>query len=76
MAPDDSMSCWEKAHSFHIPKGLFLPGKEWSSDNDKLKFANAAMSSECCLAKRRAFGLAPAKRGGRRGATREKKDSV
>jgi hypothetical protein len=50
MAPNDSMSCWEKAHSFYIPKGLFKAGmsklnQEWTSSN-KLKFVNAAMSKE------------------------------
>ncbi len=72
MAPDDSMSCWEKAHSFYIPKGLFvLAGtcQEWSS-NEKLKFVNVAVSSECYKAKRRAFGLAVIRRGGKRGGKR------
>jgi hypothetical protein len=72
MAPDDSMSCWEKAHSFYIPKGLFVAGPchQESSSKEKLKFANAAVSSECYLAKRRAFGLAVIKHGGKRGGKR------
>jgi hypothetical protein len=55
MAPNNSMSCWEKAHSFYIPKRLFLAGtshqlnQEWSSSNDKMKFVNAALSSDCYL---------------------------
>jgi hypothetical protein len=70
MAPNSTMSCWEKAHAFCIRRGLFgtpseeVLNQEWSS-KEKLKFANAAMLSECCLAKRTAFGLAPMKRGGR-----------
>jgi hypothetical protein len=70
MAPNDSMSCWEKSHTFYIPRGLFPGGatvvnQEWRSNKDKLKFVNAAVSSECYLAKRTAFGLSPLKRGGR-----------
>jgi hypothetical protein len=61
MAPDDTMSCWEKAHHFYIPKGLFKgsgteKNQEWNSTT-KLKFVNAAVSSECYMAKRRALGL-------------------
>ena len=68
MAPtNDSMSCWEKAHSFYIPRGLFLAGASIKDRNqEKLKFGNAAVSSEHCLAKSRAFGLAPTWRGDRR----------
>jgi hypothetical protein len=63
------MSFWEKAHSFYIPRRLFKAdtselNQEWTSIK-KLKFVTAAMmSSECYSAKRRAFGLAPMKRGG------------
>jgi hypothetical protein len=76
MAPNTAMSCWEKAHSFYIPKGLFVAGtshhvnQEWSSSNNKLKFVHAAVSSECYVTKRKAFGLPPVKRGG------SKKDKV
>jgi hypothetical protein len=68
MAPNDSMSCWEKAHSFYIPRGLFKAGvcllnQEWTTTK-KLKFVNAAMSNECYSGKRRAFGLGAMKRGG------------
>ncbi len=66
MAPDDSMNCWEKAHTFYIPKGLFSAGESIKNVNEKLKFGNVALSSECYLAKRRALGLAPTNRGGRR----------
>jgi hypothetical protein len=36
MARDDTMSCWEKAHRFYIPKGLFKASgteqnQEWNS---------------------------------------------
>ena len=70
MAPNNSMSCWEKAHSFYIPNGLFLVGarevnQDWSS-KEKLKFVNVAVSAECYLAKRRAFGLTTMKRRGGR----------
>jgi hypothetical protein len=68
MAPDgDTMSCWEKVHRFYIPKGLFKASgteqnQEWNSTK-KLKFVNAAVSSECYTAKRRALGLTPMKHG-------------
>jgi hypothetical protein len=75
MAPNNSMSCWEKAHSFYIPKGLFLPAtsqqvnQEWdASGKDKMQFVNVALSSELYVAKRRAFGMAPIKRGGKKKA--------
>jgi hypothetical protein len=66
MAPNDSMSCWEKAHSFYVHRGLFkacmsLLNQGWTTTN-KLKFVNAAMSSECYSGKRRAFGLGAMKR--------------
>jgi hypothetical protein len=69
MAPNDDMSCWEKAHSFYIQRGLFKKAsanevnQDWNS-SIKLKFVNAAVSSDCYTAKRRAFGLEPMKRGG------------
>ena len=65
------MTCWEKAHTFYIPRGLFLTGtgdpinQELSKKEKKLKFVNIAKSGECYLAKRAAFGLTPIKRGGR-----------
>jgi len=67
MAPNDSISCWEKAHSFYIPRGLFSAGASIKDRNqEKLKFGNIALSNECYLAKRKALGLAPpAKRRGR-----------
>jgi hypothetical protein len=51
--PNDSMSCWEKAHTFYIPKGLFLAGvidiNQERSSKEKLKFAKVALSSECYI---------------------------
>jgi hypothetical protein len=69
MAPNDAISCWEKAHSFYIPRGLFKKAganevnQDWNSYS-RLKFVNAAVSSDCYTAKRRAFSLEPMKRGG------------
>ena len=75
MATNNSMSCWEKAHSHCIPKGLFLQAtsqqvnQEWdASGKDKMQFVNVALSSELHVAKRRAFGMAPTKRGGKKKA--------
>jgi hypothetical protein len=65
MAPNDDMSCWEKAHSF-ITTGLSRRqerGKSGLNSSIKLKFVNAAVSSDCYTAKRQA-GLEPMKRGG------------
>ena len=69
LAPDDSMSCWEKAHRFYIPKGLFKasaskvqgPGQ---SNDKRMKFVNASVSSDIYRAKRIALGAAPIRRGG------------
>lgn len=79
MAPDESMSCWEKAHRFYIPKGLFKIGanehkQDWSSGN-KLKFTHASVSSECYSGKRQALGLGRLMRGRpRRTSKKEEED--
>ena len=65
MAPDHSMTCWEKAHSYYIPKGLFKQdcvAINW----DNLKFQNARISSNLYSRKSSALGKVPCKRGGRR----------
>ena len=67
MAPNESMSCWEKAHRFCIPKGLHKIGAndqkwDWSSGN-KLRFADVSVSSECCSGKRQALGPSRSMRG-------------
>ena len=69
MAPNHSMSCWEKAHSFYIPRGIFkkASAREVNQDwwgKDKLRFVNIAVSSDAYNAKRVAFDLSVIKRGG------------
>jgi hypothetical protein len=78
MAPDESMSCWEKAHRFCIPEGLFKIGankqkQDWSSGN-KLRFVHASVSSECYLGKRQALGLSQLMRGRQRRTSKNGKD--
>ena len=62
------MSCWEKAHSFYIPNGLFKVdaskvNQDWGGEQ-KLRFANAKVSSDIYTRKRVAFDLRPVKCGG------------
>ncbi len=65
MAPEHSMTCWQKAHSFYIPRGLFK--KDYKTiDWDDLKFQNACVGSDLYKEKCLAFGKAPIKRGGRK----------
>ena len=68
VSPNNDQSCWEKAHTLYIPKGLFrantsLANQDWRGEK-KLKFVNALVSSDIYNAKRMAMGHTAIKRGG------------
>ena len=71
------MSCWEKAHRFYIPRGLFRTSKSGlqmpGQSNNRLIFVNVLLSSECYAAKRMAFCEVVGKRGGGRKTRKARK---
>ena len=66
MAPD-GLSCWQKAHDFYIPRGLFArnptPISTESPIGEKPRFQKSKVSSEIYCKKRLAFGLDKVMRG-------------
>ena len=67
LAPNPSMTCWQKAHAYYIPRGLFSEDGIGQTQNwhgtDNLRFVNASVSSDCYNKKRVAFGNTPVRRG-------------
>ena len=79
LAPNNEQSCWEKAHTWYIPKGLFranasLANQDWRGEK-KLKFVNASVSSDIYNARRMAMGHTAVKRGGRGSRPAGRKDA-
>ena len=77
MAPD-GLLCWQKAHDYYIPQGLFnqnpvLIASE-SPIGQKPKFQKSKVSSAMYTKKRIAFGFDKVKRG--RKGTQEKKEKI
>ena len=64
----DGWSCWDKAHKYYIPKGLFYSSPPPILDNEQENpcFQKARVSSRLYTAKRLAFGKNPVKRGQKR----------
>jgi len=52
----DDLSCWEKAHKFYIPKGLFKDVKVKNSDTSKPVFQNVQKGGKLFKDKLRAEG--------------------
>jgi hypothetical protein len=75
MAPNKTMSCWEKAHSFYIPNGLFTASPRVANQDlggdSKMRFVNVKVSSDIYNKKRAAFGAEAVKRGGPRGRSKK-----
>ena len=66
-APDETQTCWEKAHSFYIPNGLFDDVKISQVNKFQPVFQNLRLSSEVYKKKRIAEGYDPViKRGPRK----------
>jgi hypothetical protein len=68
-APDDTMTCWQKAHLYYIPMKLFhehVP-KITNAEikNGEIAFQNCSVGSRCYKGKCVAEGRSPVARGGK-----------
>ena len=63
----EGLSCWQKAHQFYIPRGLFdispIPISVESPSGQMPRFQKSKVSSDIYTKKRIAFGLKECKRG-------------
>ena len=71
MAPDRSMTCWEKAHCFYIPNGLFVDKVQEQDGSGRPIFQNVRTSSTVFKRKRVALGLSEVAPRGKRGTKRK-----
>ena len=70
MAPDHTLTCWEKAHQYYIPMGLFWDNVNSVTveeiSNKKIKFQCMCLSSKPYKRKLEAMGREQEVRGSRR----------
>lgn len=52
-------SCWNKFHSFYLPKGLFTTKKLHISENSPIQWSRCVVGNELYQARYRALGIVP-----------------